>query len=84
MATTNVTVSLEAELLERVRAEAAAAGMSVSAWLGRAARAYARRGAAQRHEAWLQANPQTRDELDGFAAFARRNRPGWADLGESA
>lgn len=84
MATTNVTVSLDPELLGRVRDEASAAGLSVSAWLSRAARAFARQHAARRHQAWLDANPDVREELEGFEAFARRNRPGWPSLGESA
>jgi post-segregation antitoxin (ccd killing protein) len=84
MATSNVTVSVESDLLEQIRAEAEAAGISVSAWMARAARAFARKDRARRHQAWLRENADVAQELADFETFARHSRPGWSSLGEPA
>jgi len=78
-----VTLSLDADTLARVRAAAHRSGMSVSAWLTRVARREALRGAARRQEEWLAANPEVRDELDGFDRLADQF-DGWSDLVDAA
>lgn len=84
MATSNVTVSVESDLLEQIRAEAEASGMSVSAWMARAARAFARKDRTRRHQAWLAGNADVAQDLADFEAFARRNRPVRSSLGDPA
>lgn len=58
--------------------------MSLSAWLDRAARREALRDAARRQDEWLAANPEVRDELDGFDRLADKLESGWSDLAEAA
>lgn len=79
-----VTLSLNRETLSRARAEAEREGLTLSAWMDRAARRYALRDAGRRQAEWLDAHPEIRDEIDGFRAFARRSRPDWSALGEPA
>jgi uncharacterized protein YigA (DUF484 family) len=79
-----VTVSLRADTLARARAAATYEGLSLSAWMDRAARREALRHAAWRHEEWLTANPEVRDELDGFDRLAERFEAGWSDLADVA
>jgi hypothetical protein len=40
--------------------------------------------AARRHEEWLAANPEVRDELDGFDRLAESLDSGWSDLADAA
>lgn len=75
-----VTLSLSADTLARARAAAHREGMSLSAWLERAARREALRDAVRRQDEWLAANPEVRAELDGFDRLADRFDAGWSDL----
>ena len=79
-----VTLSLNSDTLARARAAAGNEGMSLSAWMDRAARREALRHAARRHDDWLAANPDVRDELDGFDRLADRLDAGWTDLADAA
>jgi len=79
-----VTLRLSAETLARARAAARREGISLSAWVDRAARRQAVEEAARRHEEWLAANPEVRDELDGFDRFAESLDSGWSDLAGAA
>lgn len=79
-----VTLSLNSDTLARARAEAARAGMSLSAWIDRAARREALRAAAHRQDEWLAANPEVRDQLDGFDKLADKLDRGWSDLAGAA
>jgi post-segregation antitoxin (ccd killing protein) len=79
-----VTLSLDPETLARARAAAQHYGMSLSAWIDRAARREALRDAARRQEEWLAANPDVRAELDGFDRLADKLESGWSDLAEAA
>lgn len=72
-----VTLSLNPETLARARAEAEREGLTLSAWMDRAARRAALRDAGRRHQEWLEANPEARAEVDAWRAFASRNRPSW-------
>ncbi|HEX6968212.1 MAG TPA: hypothetical protein VF174_05300 [Micromonosporaceae bacterium] len=74
-----VTVSFSAETLSRARAAAHREGLSLSAWLERAARREALRDAVRRQDEWLRANPDVRAELDGFDRFVDRFEAGWSD-----
>jgi uncharacterized protein YigA (DUF484 family) len=79
-----VTLSLNPDTLARARAEAQRAGMSLSAWIDRAARREVLRAAAHRHDEWLAANPDVRDQLDGFDRLADNLDRGWTDLAGAA
>ncbi|MDW5325840.1 hypothetical protein [Plantactinospora sp. KLBMP9567] len=79
-----VTLSLNPDTLARARAAAKQDGLSLSAWIDRAARREALRAAARQHEAWLAANPEVRDELDAFDRYADRVDAGWSDLAGAA
>ncbi|BCJ69782.1 hypothetical protein [Polymorphospora rubra] len=84
-----VTLSLNADTLTRARAAARHAGLSLSAWMDRAARREALRDAARRQDDWMAANPGIREELDGFDRLADRieagrTGSGWTDLSEAA
>ncbi|MEV4757145.1 hypothetical protein AB0J86_18810 [Micromonospora sp. NPDC049559] len=79
-----VTLSLNPDTLARARAAAERAGMSLSAWMDRAARREALRDAGRHQDEWLDANPDVRDELDGFDRLADRLEAGWTDLGDAA
>ncbi|GLI01654.1 hypothetical protein [Phytohabitans aurantiacus] len=74
-----VTLTLSADTLARARAEARAAGMSLSEWIDRAARRAAVRDAARRHEEWLATDPDARAELEGFDRLADRLDGGWPE-----
>lgn len=79
-----VTLSLKPDTLARARDAAKREGLTLSAWIDRAARREALRDAGRRHQEWLAANPDVREELDAFREFARRRRPTRSDLGEPA
>jgi hypothetical protein len=79
-----VTLSLNPDTLARARAAAKQDGVSLSAWIDRAARKEALRVAARQHDAWLAANPDVRDELDNFDRYADKLDAGWADLAGAA
>ncbi|SDY91722.1 hypothetical protein SAMN05444365_104131 [Micromonospora pattaloongensis] len=75
-----VTLSLSADTLARARAAARHEGITLSAWMERAARREALRDAGRRQDEWLAANPEVRDELDGFDRLADTLESGWSDL----
>jgi hypothetical protein len=75
-----VTLSLNSDTLARARAAADHSGMSLSAWIDRAARREALRDAGRRQDEWLAANPEVRDELDSFDRLADNLESGWSDL----
>ncbi|MBE1491447.1 hypothetical protein [Plantactinospora soyae] len=79
-----VTLSLNPDTLARARQAAKHDGLSLSAWIDRAARREAIRAAARRHEEWLAANPDVRDELDRFDRYADNVDAGWSDLAGAA
>jgi hypothetical protein len=79
-----VTLSLNSDTLTRARAAAEHEGISLSAWMDRAARREALRDAGRRQDEWLAANPDVRDELDGFDRLADKLEAGWSDLSEAA
>ncbi|WP_422769510.1 hypothetical protein ACN28C_22500 [Plantactinospora sp. WMMC1484] len=79
-----VTLSLKPDTLARARAAAKQDGLSLSAWIDRAARKEALRAAAHQHEAWLAANPEVRDELDAFDRYADQVDADWSDLAGAA
>lgn len=79
-----VTLSLNPDTLARARAAADQAGLSLSAWLDRAARREALRDAGRRQDDWLTANPEAREQLDGFDRLADKLESGWSDLAEAA
>jgi uncharacterized protein YigA (DUF484 family) len=73
-----VTVSLSAGTLARARAAARREGVSLSAWLERAARRQLLQDAARRHDEWLAANPDVRAQLDGFDRLAESLDASWS------
>ncbi|HEX5595486.1 MAG TPA: hypothetical protein VFX61_05585 [Micromonosporaceae bacterium] len=79
-----VTLTLGADTLTRARAAARREGMSLSAWMDRAARREALRDAGRRQDEWLAANPDVRAELDGFDRLADQLESGWSDLADAA
>jgi hypothetical protein len=79
-----VTLSLNSDTLARARVAAEHEGISLSAWMDRAARREALRDAGRRQDEWLAANPDVRDELDGFDRLADKLEAGWSDLSEAA
>jgi hypothetical protein len=82
-----VTLSLSPDTLARARAAAGTEGVSLSAWMDRAARRAALRDAGRRYDDWLTANPDAAVELDTFDRVADRHDGGWGDLarpGEAA
>lgn len=79
-----VTLSLSAETVARARHAAGREGMSLSAWFERAARRHLLRDAAHHHDEWLAANPEVREELDGFDRLAEQLDSSWSDLAGAA
>lgn len=79
-----VTLSLNPDTLARARAAADQAGMSLSAWMDRAARRETLREAGRRQDDWLAANPDVREQLDGFDRLADKLESGWSDLADAA
>jgi len=79
-----VTLSLNPDTLSRARTAAAQAGMSLSAWMDRAARRESLRDAGRRQDDWLTANPDVREQLDGFDRLADKLESGWSDLADAA
>jgi hypothetical protein len=79
-----VTLSLSTDTLQRARAEAEREGMTLSAWMDRAARRAVLREAARRNQEWLNENPDVRQEIDEWRMFATRNRPHWNTDGTNA
>jgi hypothetical protein len=79
-----VTLSLNSDTLARARAAAAQAGLSLSAWIDRAARREALRDAGRLQDDWLAANPEVREQLEGFDRLADRLEAGWSDLADAA
>lgn len=77
MATTNVTISVDQGILDDVRAAATTVGLSLSAWLARAAQRQLLRESYEAHARWTAAHPleaeratleARMDELDREAA----------------
>lgn len=82
---TNVTVSLDETTVTQIRQAAAAAGMSLSAWLGRAAQKQLLRDAMDAHDRWRQANPLDAARADAEARLDELDREAARiaeDLGE--
>jgi hypothetical protein len=79
-----VSLSLSADTLARARRAARREGVSLSSWLDRAARRQLLQEAARQLDEWLAANPDVRDELDGFDRVAESLEPGWSDLAGAA
>jgi ribbon-helix-helix CopG family protein len=73
MATEEVTITLDADTLERARDAAERAGLSLSAWMRRAARNQALREPAMTREEWLEANPDIRAELEAWDWYRQQN-----------
>lgn len=68
---TKVTLSLDTDTLATARDHAAREGVTLSAWLSRAARREARRDQGQQYAAWLAAHPDVAEEVRGWREFAR-------------
>jgi hypothetical protein len=79
-----VTLSLNPDTLNKARAAAKNDGLSLSAWIDRAARRETLRAAARQHDAWLTVNPDVRDQLDSFDHYADSLDKGWTDLEAAA
>ena len=78
-----VTLSLNPDTLARARTAAERTGMTLSAWMDRAARREALRDAGRRYEEWLDANPEAREEVTawrGMTSGVTSRR--WATLTE--
>lgn len=73
-----VALSLSAETLAHARGAARREGISLSAWLDRAARRQLRQDAARRHDESLAANPEVRAQLDGFDRLAESLDADWS------
>lgn len=67
-----VTVTLSSDTLARARSEAERAGVSLSAWLDRAARTQALRDAGRQYDQWLSEHPEIADEVKGWRAMQAR------------
>ncbi|MFL6077291.1 MAG: hypothetical protein ACJ73S_28355 [Mycobacteriales bacterium] len=79
MASEQVTITLDADTLEKARDCAERAGLSLSNWMRRAARKQALREPAITREEWLEANPDIRKELE---AWRRITEDHWRRLFE--
>ncbi len=79
-----VSLSLRSETLIRARHAARREGVSLSGWIDRAARRQLLHDAARHHDEWLAANPDVRDELDGFDRLAESLDTNWSDLAGAA
>jgi hypothetical protein len=79
-----VTLSLSAETLAHARRAARRDGVSLSTWIDRATRRQILEDAARRHDEWLAANPDVRDELEGFDRLADSLDSGWSGLAGAA
>jgi hypothetical protein len=71
------------DTLARARTEAEREGMTLSAWMDRAARREALRDAGRQYEAWLDTHPEVREEVSAWrsmtaSATARR----WSAIAE--
>lgn len=64
-----VTLSLNPDTLARARAAAEHEGLTLSAWMDRAARREALRDAGRRYEEWVDAHPEVRAEVDAWRAM---------------
>ncbi len=78
-----VSLSLSSRTLSHARRAARREGVSLSRWIDRAARRQLLADAANHHEEWLAANPDVRDELDGFDRLAEA-LDSWSDLAGAA
>lgn len=67
-----VTVTLSPDTLARARSQAERAGVSLSAWLDRAARAQALRDAGRQYDRWLSENPEIADQVKGWRSMQAR------------
>ena len=65
-----VTLSLSPDTLSLARSEATREGLTLSAWMDRAARREANRDAGTRYRAWLAQNPDIAAEVNAWRAFA--------------
>lgn len=79
-----VTLNLKLDTLERARDAAQREGVTLSAWIDRAARREALRDADQRYREWLAANPAAREDLEVWEEVTAGLTDDWADLGEPA
>ncbi len=77
-----VTLNLRPDTLERARAAAGREGLSLSAWIDRAARREALRDADERYREWLAANPGVQEELETWEGVTARFDDDWRDLTE--
>jgi hypothetical protein len=80
---TKITLSMSPDTIDRAREAATRDGLTLSAWIDRAARREALRDAGTRYAEWLAANPDIRDEIQGWRAFgaecAADRADRWAD-----
>lgn len=79
-----VTLNLKHDTLIRARDAARREGVSLSAWIDRAARREALRVADELEREWLAANPGAREELEVWEEVAAAFDDRWDDLGEPA
>jgi hypothetical protein len=73
MPSEQVTITLDADTLEKARDCAQRAGLSLSNWMRRAARNQALSEPAITMEEWLDANPDIREELEGWDRINEEN-----------
>ena len=81
--TTKVTLSLDQGTLAVARAESEREGVTLSAWINRAARREARRDQGRRYQEWLSAHPDVAAEVRAWREWAGGMRAQrWASLAE--
>lgn len=73
MPSEQVTITLDADTIEKARDCAERAGLSLSNWMRRAARNQALSEPAITMEEWLDANPDIREELEAFDRINEEN-----------
>ncbi|MBN2622898.1 MAG: hypothetical protein JXA83_06010 [Acidimicrobiales bacterium] len=71
---TNVTVSLGEDTVAQIRQAAADAGLSLSAWLGRAAQKQLLRDSMDAHDRWRRENPLDAARADAEAQLDELDR----------
>lgn len=67
-----VTVTLSPDTLARAQSQAEQAGVSLSAWLDRAARTQSLRDAGRQYDRWLAENPDVADQVKSWRALQAR------------
>lgn len=73
MPSEQVTITLDADTLEKARDCAERAGLSLSNWMRRAARKQALREPSITRDEWLEANPDIRTELEAWDRIRQEN-----------